>query len=719
MGKKLVIVESPAKARTITRILGNDFVITASMGHIRDLPEKSLGIDLENNFEPLYVETRKSLIKELVSAAKGATDIYLAPDPDREGEAIAWHLKELLSKKSKAEFHRVAFHEITKNAVNKAFEAPGEINSDLVDAQQARRVLDRLVGYQVSPLLWSKVKRGVSAGRVQSVALRIVCEREREILAFEPVEYWLFDIDFEAAKAPGKDNRFGARLIKIDGKKAEIGNGEEAAKLLTSLKAIDNYAVSNIEVKPQYRNAPPPFITSTLQQAAGSSASQTMRIAQQLYEGIDIGGGGPTGLITYMRTDSFAVAKEAQEACRELIGEKFGNEYVPTKPNFYKSKSTAQGAHEAIRPTDVTLTPEMAEKFLDPSQLRLYTIIWKRFVASQMSKAKLQKTTVDVSDTEGRYIFRSVATVTLFPGFTIFAAPKDGGDEKEKALQILGDLIKGDKCNPIDIVNEQKFTEPPPRFSEASLIRELESNGIGRPSTYATIVRTIQARAYCDRLDKGKLAPTELGFSINDYLVAKLPSLFEISFTSDMENKLDEIEEGKLPWKQMLADFYGNMSGWLKDAKFAGAPGSEKSKALFELMENITTWKEPVKVGRRTYDDSKFFESLKKQFEKDSGLTEKQWGAMLNIALTYKDQVIGFDDFVKEYSCEEDVKVVENAIAERAAKDVEREKTLNSDEFKNLQEAFTMFDDIEWDEPVKRRGVLMMTQNSLNHYKNK
>jgi len=703
MGKKLVIVESPAKARTITRILGDDYEITASMGHVRDLTERSLGIDIENGFEPLYVETRKSLLTQLKAASKDVTDIYLAPDPDREGEAIAWHLQEILSKKSKATFHRVAFHEITKSAVNKAFEDPGSINSDLVDAQQARRVLDRLVGYQISPLLWSKVKKGVSAGRVQSVALRMVCEREREIKAFKPVEYWLFDIEFEPTKAPGESNRFSARLIKIDGSKAEIGNGEQATSLMKALQSIDGYAVSNVEIKPQYRNAPPPFITSTLQQAAGSSASQTMRIAQQLYEGIDIGSGGPTGLITYMRTDSVAVAAEAQQGCRSFIGSVYGSEYVPEKPNFFKSKSTAQGAHEAIRPTDVTLTPKDAAKHLDDRQLRLYTIIWKRFVASQMSPAKLQKTTVDIEDKQNKYTFRSEAIVTLFPGFTVLKAVKDtAADDKPKTPEIFGKLVIGDGCLAVKITDEQKFTEPPPRFSEPSLIRELEANGIGRPSTYASIVKTIQSREYCNRIDKGHLLPTDLGFQVCDYLVDKLPHLFEINFTSNMENKLDEIEEGKLEWKQMLKDFYGNMSIWLNNAKYAGAPDNAKAQALMNLMESVSTWEEPVKSGRRTYDDAKFFQSIKEQFIKGSSLTEKQWNALLHMALKYKKQLPEFDNFVTENSCQKDVAEVELQIADREAAAKAREANLNSENFQNIKEAFGMFDDIEWDEPVKK-----------------
>jgi DNA topoisomerase-1 len=704
MSKKLVIVESPTKARTITRILSGDYEITASGGHIRDLPEKSLGIDIENNFEPQYVDSdnKKSIIKQLKASAKKADEIYLAPDPDREGEAIAWHLHEILSKNTKATFHRVTFHEITKNAVSKAFEEPGEINVDLVNAQQARRLLDRLVGYQVSPLLWSKLKKGLSAGRVQSVALRIVCDREKEILAFNPVEYWVFEIDFEAEKKPGKENVFTGKLIKINGKKAEVGNGDLAATILNDLKMPNaGFAVSNIDVKMQTRKAPPPFITSTMQQAAGSSATQTMRVAQQLYEGLDIGSGGHTGLITYMRTDSVAVAKEAQGICREFIGNAYGQEYVPAKPNYFKSKSSAQGAHEAIRPTDVSFTPEKASKYLDPAQLRLYTLIWKRFVASQMAPAKYQKTVVDIDCHNGKYTLRSEDTIIVFPGFTKLRVTKDGEDGKA-GLQILGELNKGDKCFAKDIRNEQKFTEPPPRYTEPSLIRELEANGIGRPSTYAPIVRTILNREYCEKQEKSKIHPTELGMKLCDYLLEKLPALFEISFTSEMEKKLDQVEEGKLEWRKMLTDFYDSMSGWLTQAKYAGAPEQSHAKAVISILDNIKEWAPAEKRGRRTYDDHKFSQSIKEQFEKNSELTEKQWTALLTIAYKYKDQIPDFEKFVTEHELTKEIaEIKEIANANKAALEA-RAEHLNSDAYRFLMEAFEMLSTVEWEEPVKR-----------------
>lgn len=706
MSKKLVIVESPAKARTIKRFLGSDYEITASMGHVRDLPPHSLGIDIENGFNPDYVNSKDKAktIAQLKSSAKGVSEIYLAPDPDREGEAIAWHLKELLKdKKGDINFHRVAFHEITKSAVAKAFETPGEINGNRVDAQQARRILDRLVGYQVSPLLWSKVRKGLSAGRVQSVALRIVCEREREIEAFVPQEYWVFEIDFEHIPTPAPDNRFTAKLVKIDGKKAEIPSGEEAEALFTTLQNSPGFKVGSVEIKPQRRNAPPPFITSTLQQSAGTSASRTMRIAQQLYEGIDIGSGGPTGLITYMRTDSVAVASEAQNAARGFISAEYGNDYVPESQRNFKISDTAQAAHEAIRPTDVNFTPEKAEEFLDGDQLRLYTLIWKRFVASQMAPAKLEKTTVDVENTQSSQTctFQATAIVTKFPGHLILAGKKDE-DAENKNAEVLGKINEGDACRPEDISKEQKFTEPPPRYSEPSLIRELESNGIGRPSTYASIVMTIQNREYVKRIEKGKLQPTEIGFQVNDYLVGTLPVLFEIGFTADMEKQLDTIEEGNLNWQQMLKDFYGNFGQWVKNAKFAGAPENEKATALLSQMENITKWAEPEKSGRRTYDDKKFFTDIKDKFVKDPRITAKQWTALLRIALKYKDQLSGFDSFVTEFDCGDDVAEINKVTAERAAAAEQRAQNLNSEDFIKLKEAFNLFDNVEWDEPVKK-----------------
>ncbi|MBN1863577.1 MAG: type I DNA topoisomerase [Victivallales bacterium] len=703
MDKKLVIVESPAKARTIGRILGGDYVVSASMGHVRDLPEKSLGIDIEKHFEPMYVETNKALVSKLKSAAKDAAAVYLAPDPDREGEAIAWHLQELLSKSFKGDFHRVAFHEITKGAVSRAFESPGKVDTKLVDAQQARRILDRLVGYQISPLLWTKIKRGVSAGRVQSVALRMVCDREREILAFVPVEFWMFAAEFEVLRqiGDGAGKTFKAKLVKVSGAKPEISNEEQAGDLRSKLSSLDDFCISSVETKPVMRNPSPPLITSTMQQASGFSASQTMRIAQQLYEGVDADSGDAGGLITYMRTDSFAVSTEAQQTCRSFISANFGTDYVPEKPNFYKSKSTAQGAHEAIRPTDVSLTPEKAAAFLDAPQLKLYTLIWKRFVASQMSPARMQKTTVDVDGGGGSYTFRAEATEVVFPGFNILKVAKADAEE-DTSPGILKALQRDDRCKALEISGDQKFTEPPPRFTEATLIRELEANGIGRPSTYATIVRTIQNRDYCQKSKKGQqLSPTPLGFEICDYLVSKLPELFDIKFTSDMESKLDDIEEGKVKWRNMLDDFYSKLSRWLDDAKFANAPETGSVGELVSMLSDVSEWHPPEKRDNRVLDDSKFFASVKRQFDKDGKLTEKQWKALLSLALKYKAQISGFDSFADDSRVSGDMSEAIRRMEERLGADIRQREHIGSDEFKRISQVFTLMANVRWEEPSK------------------
>ena len=438
---KLVIVESPAKAKTIGKMLGKDYIIKASYGHIRDLPERVFGVDIKNGFTPLYEESkaRGKNITDLKQTAKKVDEIYLAPDPDREGEAIAWHLYEVLAKANKkAKFHRVAFHEITKNAISKAFQSPGEIDMDRVDAQQARRVLDRIVGYMVSPLLWTRIERGISAGRVQSVALRIVCEREREILAFVPKEYWNFNAIFNSSTA----GNYAAKLFRINGDKFEVNAKTDADVIASDVCAVQNWKVADIDTQPRRRYAPPPFITSTLQQAASSalgfSASSTMRIAQQLYEGIDIGV-GTAGLITYMRTDAVNIADEARNACREFIRFQYGDQYVPAKPNFFKSKSTAQAAHEAIRPTDVNRTPESLKEYLDPKQYKLYKLIWQRFVACQMAPAEQLRTTVTTEGSaKSLYEFRSTATVTTFPGFLRMYNIQEEGVAQAYVLELVG-----------------------------------------------------------------------------------------------------------------------------------------------------------------------------------------------------------------------------------------------------------------------------------------
>ena len=735
MKNKLVIVESPAKAKTIGKILGNGYTIKASMGHVRDLPQRSLGVDIEHNFAPQYEENRERSknLNDLKSAAKGAAEIYLAPDPDREGEAIAWHLKDMLSKDNKsAVFRRVTFHEITASAIRKAFESPADIDLDRVDAQQARRVLDRIVGYMVSPLLWGRIEKGLSAGRVQSVALRLVCEREREILSFVPKEYWNFSAKFHAE---GTKEMYSARLFKIDGEKFEISSSAEADKLLAAVRASSSWKIANVEETPRKRFAQPPFITSTLQQAASSSlgfsANSTMRIAQQLYEGLDIGNGTTRGLITYMRTDAVAVATEAQQAARKYIEENYGAEYVPAKPNIYRSKASAQGAHEAIRPTDITLTPEKLKGVLDTQQLKLYTLIWKRFTASQMAPCEQMRTSVDtqsISPEDSRlYTFRSTATVTTFAGFLrAYNIQEEGAaseeDEDTKDAEVLKNLKNGMTSILADSTGEQKFTEPAPRFSEATLIKELESNGIGRPSTYATIVNTIQVRKYVNK-EKGKLIPTELGFKINDYLVAKLPELFQVGFTADMENQLDSVEEGKVVWTEMMQEFYDKFLKWLSAAKTEGAPEGEKAKALIELLNSIKEWQKAEKTGTRTYDDKRFFSSVLKAFESGKTITAKQWEALLRLAVKYEEQLSALAEIAEKCNFTEELASTRQIALERTEKAAEAKKQLKDAsvqaEISKYQSLFSIMDVIKWDVPEKRNAFdekkfynSLKTQNS-------
>lgn len=655
---KLVIVESPTKARTIGKYLGKGYKILASMGHVRDLPENRLGVDVKNNFAPSYQETGRKNVAPLREAARKSDEIFLATDPDREGEAIAWHIQELLAPQSKkAHFCRVEFHEITSSAIKKAFNTPRDINIDLVNAQQARRILDRLVGYQVSPLLWSNILRGISAGRVQSVALRLVCERERQIQSFVPRDYWIFLATL--AKRAGETTPFPARLMRIDGGKAEVGDPETAARIVETLspkegKPSAELTVVDVKTEQAKKYAPPPFITSSMQQAAGTllgySATNTMRIAQQLYEGVEIGAEGPTGLITYMRTDSFTIANEARSDCREFIAKAYGPDYVPSTPNVYKNKSSAQEAHEAIRPTDVRKTPESLKSYLGREQFQLYKLVWTRFVASQMAPALLTKVTMDASvkATDGHeYSFRANASKVDFLGFTklFVAKEKEEKEEEEKkeaddkTPENLPQLAPGDKLGLLDLKSEKKTTEPPPRYSEATLIRELETNGIGRPSTYATIVNTIQKRKYVLRT-KGKLMPQELGFKVNDYLVATLPKLFDVGFTAEMETKLDDIEGGRQAWTAMLENFYTSLAAWIDEAKYDDAPEKDKVDQLIAAIdENVKDWDEPRSAGKRSFSDAKFFKSLKSQFAKSGRLSTKQWNSLLGMCGRYSEKV--------------------------------------------------------------------------------
>jgi len=700
--QNLVIVESPAKARTIGRILGGDYRVMASMGHVRDLPEHSLGVDLRRDFQPLYQETqgRGNVIKELRTAAAQASAIYLAPDPDREGEAIAWHLQELLAPVTKAEFQRVVFHEITRTAVTRAFAQPGRIDMNRVNSQQARRILDRLVGYQVSPLLRRRVTGGSSAGRVQTVALRIVCERERAIREFVPVEYWVIHAKF--APEPGEGS-FQAKLARIDEAKAELSSQSAAEQVLAAVRGEGRLQIAAVDTKPKKRYAPPPFITSTLQQAASATlkfgASRTMQLAQQLYEGVELGDSGPAGLITYMRTDSVAVADEAQRACRELIAARFGADFVPDQPLQYRNRAGAQGAHEAIRPTDVNRTPEAVAPFLDAAQLKLYTLIWKRFVASQMRPAELAVTSVTVAKhaTDGhQYQFKAEATAVLFPGFTsVYQARESDEEEQEEETApaaLLAALRPGLDCRIEELRPEQKFTEPPPRFSEATLIRELESNGIGRPSTYATIVNTIQQRKYVNK-DKGKLVPTDTGFQVADFLVANLNDLFQVGFTAGMEEQLDLVEEGKVEWVAMLRQFHDELCRQLGQAKMAGAPAGAVAGELLGMFAGVKQWAEPTRRGKRTYSDQEFVASFNRQFEQQGQLTGRQWTTLLKLAVRYRDQLPGLDDFATRHGLD--------LVAVAAPPSAPPAATADP---AAITEIFAALEQVTWAPPVKRRG---------------
>jgi DNA topoisomerase-1 len=566
MASSLIVVESPTKVKTIKKFLGKDFNVVASMGHIKDLPKSKLGIDLTNDFEPTYhvIDTKKKTIDELKKAAKTADNIYLAPDPDREGEAIAWHIAELIDEKKKKNIYRVLFNDLTKNTVLEAIQHPLKLDYDKYEAQQTRRILDRLVGYQISPVLWDKVKRGLSAGRVQSVAVRMICEREEEINRFVPEEYWNLVARFEGVHPPP----FDAKLLKVDGKKAKVSNADEAAKLACEINK-SSFVVEKLEKKELKRSALPPFTTSKLQQEASRwlrfSAKKTMSVAQKLYEGIELGEDGSVGLITYMRTDSYRIADEALAAVRDYIKENYSKDYLPAKPHTYKSAQKTQDAHEAIRPSTMAYKPQDIKSHLTPDQFKLYQLIWNRFVASQMNPAIFDQTTIDIAG--ANCTFRAQGQVLKFPGFTIvYTEGKDEKDEENGVDKLLPDVNEKEKLNLLKLDTQQKFTLPPPRFSEASLVRELEEKGIGRPSTYAAIISTIQDREYV-RLEKGKFFLTELGKIVTELLVESFPTVLDMAFTADMENKLDAIESGANKRVETLRDFYELFSKELDKAK--------------------------------------------------------------------------------------------------------------------------------------------------------
>lgn len=553
--KSLVIVESPAKARTIATILGDDFVVTSSMGHIVDLPQKKLGIDIDNDFQPDFVVIpgKKQLLAQLKKEAKDKRHVYLATDPDREGEAIGWHIKSQIAKtkESKDKFLRVVFHEITKSAVQDAFKHPQELDKAKFDAQIARRILDRLVGYFLSPFLWSKIARGLSAGRVQSVALRIIVERERQIQKFKPQEYW----EIEAKLRKGEkqsEHIFTAKLNKIAGKNPEINDEKQAKSLVVEIQPLE-FKVSAIEEKEKRRSASAPFITSSLQQDAFNklhfTARKTMVIAQRLYEGVDLGQLGPTGLITYMRTDSVVVAQKAIFEVRDFIASSFGRQYLPDKPNPYKSAKRAQAAHEAIRPTETKRSPPDIKEFLNEDEFKLYDLIWRRFIASQMKPARISVKTVKIS--AGRFFFHVSGSEIKFKGFLIIYE-----DKKDDAKQPIFPVISvGERLNLIELIPSQHFTRPPARFSDASLVKFLEERGIGRPSTYVPIIQTLLFRDYMRR-EKGYFFPTELGIKVFDLLIEYFKKIMDLDFTANMEDELDLVEEGQVAWLKVLKDFY-------------------------------------------------------------------------------------------------------------------------------------------------------------------
>ncbi|OGP81835.1 MAG: DNA topoisomerase I [Deltaproteobacteria bacterium RBG_16_58_17] len=561
----LIIVESPTKVKTIRKYLGPEYDVRASVGHVKDLPKNTLGIDPEKQFEPTYqvIDSKKKVIADLKRAAAKAQQIFLAPDPDREGEAIAWHIAEEIGDKKKP-IRRVLFNDLTRETILEAIAHPRELDFNRYEAQQTRRILDRLVGYQISPILWEKVKRGLSAGRVQSVAVRIICDREAEIRAFVPEEYWNTTALLEGSNPPP----FEAKLTKIDGKKAKIGDAARSAEVVAILKDAA-FAVASVEKKEVKRQPPPPFTTSKLQQEASRwlrfSAKKTMATAQRLYEGIELGPEGPVGLITYMRTDSVRIAAEALNDAREYIRSHYDGTFLPPKARVFKVAGVAQDAHEAIRPSSMAHPPQAIKQFLSPDQFRLYQLIWNRFLASQMNPALLDQTIVDIA--AANCLFRAQGVVMRFPGFTVlYTEGKEDNGEENGLGKLLPEVREGEVLKLISLTPEQKFTQPPPRFSEASLVRELEENGIGRPSTYAAILSTIQEREYA-RLEKGKFIPTDLGILVTDLLVKNFPRILDVAFTASMETELDRIEEGKTKRLDTLNNFYLPFTEELRKAK--------------------------------------------------------------------------------------------------------------------------------------------------------
>lgn len=591
-GKHLVVVESPAKAKTIERILGPDYKVMASMGHLRDLPKRTMGVDIENGFTPEYVNStdRANVIKDLQKAANQCCDILLATDPDREGEAISWHLSKLLDVNPEDKV-RIAFHEITPPAIREAIQDPEPIDLDRVDAQQARRVLDRLVGYKLSPWLWRQVYRGLSAGRVQSVATRLICEREEEIRAFVPVEYW----SIEAMYKTEKNESFKAKLTQIDGKDAELHNGEETDAAVKGIEGKEAEVTAVTKSRKQ-RKTKPPYTTSTMQQDAVNklnfSSKKTMMLAQNLYEGVEIPGHGHVGLITYMRTDSTRISDEMIKQVRPYISETYGEDYLPAKPNVFSKSKEAQDAHEAIRPTSLSFPPSALTGILSRDQLRLYTLIWNRFIASQMAPQIQQSTSATLQC--GIYTLKATGVHVLFDGFTIMQPSKKKDSEESDFLPPLkkGDIVKNTKVN-----GEQHFTAPPPRYTEASLIKTLEEKGIGRPSTYAPILDTIQKRRYVTKENK-QFIPTEVGFKVTELLKKYFEGIINVDFTANLENWLDKIAEGKATYKKVMTDFYKVFAAELASANVEAEKDKKENQEVSDVICEKCGAKMIVKMGR-------------------------------------------------------------------------------------------------------------------------
>ena len=631
MSQSLVIVESTAKTKTISKFLGKNYTVLSSVGHIKDLPKGDLGVDIDENFQPNYITIRGKgkVLTDLKKAASASDTVYIATDPDREGEAIAWHIYDEIKYKND-NIHRILFNEITKNAILESINKPLKIDTNKVEAQKARRVLDRLVGYQISPILWKTIYRGLSAGRVQSVALRLIVEREEEIEAFVAEEYWSITAQLQGAKtAP-----FLSKLIKIENKKPEIPDEKSCQSLLDDIKT-KTFTVKDIREKIVSRNPSPPFTTSTMQQEAakrlGYSAKKIMMIAQQLYEGISIGNEGTVGLITYMRTDSTRIADEAVQAAREYITNAYGLEYLPQKPNIYKKKKGAQDAHEAIRPTSMGREPKSIKKHLSNEQYKLYELIWNRFVACQMAPAKLKQTTIDIdagdAQNAGTYQFRTTGSIIVFRGFLqVFDDFKEkNGEEEEAAMQIPDNLLKGETLKLLDLIPKQHFTKPPARFSESSLVKELDNLGIGRPSTYALIISTLMARKYIEKMER-RLHPTELGRTVNKILIHNFPNIFNVKFTALMEEDLDKIEAGKMPFTEVMTDFYDPFS---KAVEEANAKKDAIRESLTEDADEqcpkcgsslIVRWGRNGKfIGCSNYPDCKYTKPIEQQ-EEDTGV---------------------------------------------------------------------------------------------------